>query len=661
LDADYPARGVNFPRLSTGSGKTKSLTAGVACRIGERNIPADRLLVVTFTNKAAGEMRDRVRAVLGVGAAPSWLGTFHGLGARQLRLEPEIAGLRANFDILDAGDSARIVKRLMVGMRPVEAAAEDEDGRSAAKRVKALCDRLSRFKDSLVTPDRASFHVEAAIARATAGRFWIDAEELRLAARLYVAYQAELQDMNAADFGDLLLWPAITMQSDEAYRLRWSRRFSCVLCDEFQDINRAQFVWLQALARDTGELFAVGDDAQSIYSWRGAEISFIRRFQAEFSGAQIVKLEQNFRSTGHILSAANAVIAHDENGLKKTLFTRRGDGLPIEIVGYGHGKDEAAGIAAEIGRRAAEGTPYEHISILYRANFLSRALEESLLSAHIPYAIVGNAGFYQRVTVKDALALLRLSAFPESRQSDEAFRRVANKPARGLGAKALGSIEVEAGWRDVSLFAAIEVAPLPKAVSTRLMAFATIVREIGQDEDLSLSGRLRALLDRTGYLAMLRERQEDDAETQIENIAELLNLATGFGTVTALLQHAALASAAPGEQTSGRVQLMTLHRAKGLEFPHVFLPAWECGVFPGGGDLDEERRLAYVALTRGMQRVSITWCTFRQGRPVAPSLFIGHIPTEHRVEGWLRYADTRSSSRRSFLQTAREMAALTGY
>ncbi len=402
------------------------------------------------------------------------------------------------------------------------------------------------------------------------------------------------------------------------------------------------------------------ENAFHINSWRGAEISFIRRFQVEFPGAQIVKLEQNFRSTGHILSAANAIISHDENRIKKTLFTRRGDGLPIELIGYGYGKDEATGIAAEIGRRAAEGTPYEQISILYRANYLSRALEESLLSAHIPYAIVGDAGFYQRAGVKDALALLRLSAFPDSRQSDEAFRRVANKPPRGLGAKALGSIEVEAGWRDISLFAAIETTTLPKAVSVKLMAFAAVVRQVGQTEDLTLSDRLRTLLDRTGYLAMLREGRDDDAETQLENVAELINLANGFGTVTGLLEHAALASAAPGEQTSGRVQLMTLHRAKGLEFPHVFLPAWETGLFPGGGDLDEERRLAYVALTRGMQRVSITWCMFRQGRPTAPSLFIDHIPPEHRVEGWLRYADARASNRRSFPQAAREMAALTG-
>ena len=638
-----------------GSGKTKALTAGVACRIGERGIPADRILVVTFTNKAAGQMRDRVRNVLGAAAAPSWLGTFHGLGARQLRIEPEIARLRHGFDILDASDSMRIVKRLLVGLCPKNPEEDDEDARRGSKRLKALCDRLSRFKDNLITPEQASIHVEALIGRAIASRTWIDADELRLAARLYVSYQAELRDMNAADFGDLILWPAVTMQTNEAYRLRWAGRFACVLADEFQDVNRAQFVWLEALARDSGEIFAVGDDSQSIYSWRGAEIGYIRRFQTEFPGAHLVKLEQNFRSTGHILSAANAVIAFDENRMKKTLFTRRGDGQPIELVSHSYGSDEAAGIAAEIGRRAAEGTPYEDMAILYRANYLSRGIEEALLAAHLPYTIIGDTGFYQRSAVKDALALLRLSACPDSRQSDEAFRRVANKPARGLGAKAMGAIEVEATWRDLSLFSAIEMTPLPKAAAVKLMAFAATVRAIAREEDLSLSAQLRALLDRTGYLAMLRESRVDEAETHMENIAELLDLADGFSSVTALLEHAALASAAPGEQTGGRVQLMTLHRAKGLEFPHVFLPAWESGVFPTGNDLDEERRIAYVALTRGMQRVSITWCSFRQGRPTGPSLFVSQIPAEHQVAGWLRYAETRAQPKSRWTRSERGM------
>ena len=640
-----------------GTGKTRSLTAGVACRIIERRILPDRILVVTFTNKAAGEMRARIRLVLGSSAAPSWLGTFHGLGARQLRGEPEVAGLRAGFDILDAGDSARILKRLLLGDR----SEADDEQQTDRKLLKKLCDRISRFKDDLVTPDRAGPHVEGLIAQANAGGYHVDVDGLRRAARLYRTYQAELRDMNAADFGDLLLWPAVTMLADESYRRRWAGLFDCVLADEFQDVNRAQIVWLRCLARDHGEIFVVGDDSQSIYSWRGSDIGYIRRFQQDFPGARLVKLEQNFRSTGHILSAANALIAYDESRLEKTLFTRLGDGERIECVPFAYGEDEAAGIVAEIGRRAAEGVPYEAMAILYRSNFLSRSFEETLLKARVPYVIVGDAGFYQRTAVKDALALLRLSTSPDDRQSDEAFRRVANKPARGLGAKALGLVEVEAGWRELSLLAAVEHADLPKAAGARLRIFCDTLRATGAEPKLTLSQRLSLLLERTGYLAMLRQGRVDDAEEQLENVCELVALADGFHTVAELLEHAALASASPREQVDGRVQLMTLHRAKGLEFPHVFLPGWDAGIFPtSNGEPDEERRLAYVALTRGMRRAAVTWCSFRQGRPSGSSLFVEQIPAENRHDGWKRYGNRRrpALSPEQWARAERELDAL---
>ena len=579
-----------------GSGKTKALTAGVACRIAERGIPSERILAVTFTNKAAGEMRERIRTVLGSTAAPSWLGTFHGLGARQLRCDPEVARLRPGFDILDAADSTRILKRLLLGA-PKDAAADDQP--VDRTRLKRLCDRISSFKDNLIPPAQAAMHVEGVIAQRAAAGDPVDVDHLRLAARLYVAYQAELRDMNAADFGDLLLWPALTMLSDETYRRGWASRFDSVLADEFQDVNRAQFIWLRALSRDHGEIFVVGDDSQSIYSWRGSDIGYIRRFREDFPGTTLIKLEQNFRSTGHILSAANAVISHDPSRLKKTLFTALGDGERIEVVRFGYASEEAAGIVSEIGRRAAEGVPYEQMAILYRANFLSREIEEKLLLAKVPYTIIGDTGFYQRTSVKDALALLRLSASPDDRQSDEAFRRVANKPARGIGAKALGLLEVEAGWRDISLLAAVETTALPRAAGDRLRAFVATIRTIGTDGEPSLSRRLQSLLTATGYLTMLRQNGVDDAEEQLANVMELVGLAEGFRSVTELLEHAALASIVQRDQAGGRVQLMTLHRAKGLEFPHVFLPAWEAGIFPGNNslNLDEERRLAYVALT----------------------------------------------------------------
>ena len=639
------ATGAVLVLAGAGSGKTRSLVAGIDARIVERRIPPDRILAVTFTNKAAGEMRERIRSSLGVDA-PHWLGTFHALGARMLRIEPEVAGLRPGFDVLDAGDSQRILRRLLAEATASLGGDDRGEGRDR-KLLKTIGDRISRMKDQLVTDRTVSDHVEALVAERRARRQPCDEPGWRLTVRVYRLYQAELRTLNAADFGDLVLWPALALRRDESYRKRWSERFDCVLTDEFQDVNRAQMVWLRELSRGHGELFCVGDDSQSIYSWRGADIGYIRRFQADFPGATVVRLEENFRSTGHILDAANAVIAHDRSRLDKRLFTRLGQGLPVEVVATQDGDAEAIAIAQEIGRRAAEGVPYEDMAILYRANRLSRVLEEQLLAARIPYCIVGDTGFYQRVAVKDALALLRLSACPEDRQSDEAFRRVANKPTRGLGAKALGLIEVEAGWREVPLLEAMDTAPLPKATAARLAEFKATVMAAGMLQG-KLADRLHFLLDRTGYVAMLRAGEEDEADVALENLAELGRLADGFATVTDLLEHAALAAAGPREQSEGRVQLMTLHRAKGLEFPHVFLPGWNAGIFPSASadDVDEELRLAYVGLTRGMRRVSVCWSRFRDGRPTGASPLVGFLPPANYVLGWHRFQPKRPAGPR---------------
>lgn len=639
------ATGPTLVLAGAGSGKTLSLVAGVACRIVERRIPPARILAVTFTNKAAGEMRDRIRTTLGA-EAPHWLGTFHGLGARMLRHEPEAAGLRPGFDIVDAGDAQRILKRLLAQHRgsPVDADANETTDR---KLLKTIGDRIAEMKDKLITHRDAPAHIDALIAERRRMRQACDESGWRLTARMYLLYQDELRTMNAADFGDLVLWPALALQRDEGFRNRWAGRFDAVLADEFQDVNRAQFVFLREMCRAHGELFVVGDDAQSIYSWRGAEIEYIRRFPRDFPGSTVVRLEENFRSTGHILAAAGAVIRHDRQRLDKQLFTRAGDGHKVEILALADNDAEAVAIAQEIGRRAAEGVAYDEMAILYRANRMSRAIEERLLAARIPYTIVGDIGFYQRAVIKDALALLRLSASPESRQSDEAFRRVANRPARGLGAKALGQIEIEANWREISLFDAVDTAALPKATAARLAEFKYAIREAGAMVDAKLPDRLGLLLDRTGYTAMLRRGDDEDAEAALENLAELRQLAEGYGTVTELLEHAALASAGPREAGEGRVQLMTLHRSKGLEFPHVFLPGWNAAVFPslGADDINEELRLAYVGLTRGMRRVSVLWTRFRDGRPSVPSPFVSYLPEAHCVAGWERFESRQERAR----------------
>jgi DNA helicase-2/ATP-dependent DNA helicase PcrA len=615
-----------------GTGKTKTLTAAVVHRIAVGGFAAGRVLAVTFTNKAAGEMNDRIRAALSGSVAPSWLGTYHGLAARQLRIEPEVAGLRPGFDILDADDSRRIVKRTL---KALNLAGEDDAVAISRDPLKIMCNRLAKFKDSLITPNEASVRVEAIIAEANRNDIPVDAPGLRASAVAYGDYQRRLREANAADFGDLLLWPARAMQMNETYRRRWAERFDCVLADEFQDVNFAQVTWLRLLVADHGQIFCVGDDDQNVYSWRGADVAFIRRFTRDFPGASLFRLEENFRSTGHILAAANAVIAQDPARLGKTLFTRKPAGDPIEIVAFRNAEAEASGIVAEIQRRHAEGLAWDDIAILYRSNALSRSFEEALMHARVPYAIIGDEGFYQRAEIKDALALLRLAATPDDPQSDEAFRRVINTPTRGFGAKVMDILEVEAAWRRVPLLMAVETAPLPPKARSAGLAFADAVHGISRDPEATLADQLSLLLDATGYRAMLRASRAEATKGRLENLQELIALASGFHTARELLDHAALSTGGPDDDKTDRVRLMTLHKAKGREFPHVFLPAWEQGTLPPPYcDAQEERRLAYVALTGGMRRVTISYCDYRRG-PAVPSPFIEDIPPQHASFGWL--------------------------
>ncbi len=616
-----------------GTGKTTALTAAVAHRIAVRGISPARVLAVTFTNKAAAEMAGRIRAALGDGGAPHWIGTFHGLAARQLRIEPEVARLRPGFDILDADDSRRIVKRVLQALNLAGGGEGTPIGRDP---LKVMCNRLSKFKDSLITPEEAPARIEAMIAEARHTGTPVDADGLRASARVYADYQRLLRDANAADFGDLLLWPARAMQVNPTYRERWAGRFDCVLADEYQDVNAAQYTWLRLLCAEHREVFCVGDDDQSIYSWRGSDVTFIRRFARDFPGAAQIKLEENFRSTGHIIDAANAVIARDRGRLGKTLFTRKPTGDRIEIVAFRNAEAEALGIVTEMQHRHAEGVGWADMALLYRNNAMSRGFEEMLMRARIPYVLVGDVGFYQRAEIKDTLALLRLSATPDDVQADEALRRVINVPARGFGAKAMQVLEDEAAWRRVPLLVALETAALPPRARSAGLAFVDAIRGVGRDRSVTLADQLSLLLDATGYRAMLRDSRAETTEGRLENVQELIQLAGAFHTARELLDHAALSTGAPNEDGTERVRLMTLHKGKGLEFPHVFLPGWESATFPPDyGDLSEERRLAYVAITRGMRRVTISHCDFRRGY-TTPSCFLADIPDQHRVSGWLR-------------------------
>src|ERR1700744_6348319 len=342
--------GATLVSAGAGTGKTKTLTAAVADRIITHGVRPGRIIAVTFTNKAAGEMIGRIRSTLGDEMSPRWIGTFHGLGARQLRIEPEIADLRPGFDILDADDTRRIVKRVMKAMN---LPAGDDEMAGARDPLKLVCNRIAKWKDELVTPGDAPAAAEAQIAESGRDGFPVDAHGLRSAAKVYAEYQRILAESNAADFGDLLLWPARAMMHDTAYRNRWAGRFDRVLTDEYQDVNRAQFIWLRYLCAQHQEIFAVGDDDQSIFGWRGADITYIRRFVQDFPGATQIRLEENFRSTGNILAAANAVIERDQGRLGKTLYTRKPPGTPVEILRFHSGESEASEITKEIVRRRA--------------------------------------------------------------------------------------------------------------------------------------------------------------------------------------------------------------------------------------------------------------------------------------------------------------------
>ena len=623
-----------------GTGKTKTLTAGVAYRIAVAGIHPSRILAVTFTNKAAKEMQSRISAKVGKSATPSWVNTFHALGNRQLKANPEIAGLSERFVILDADDSKRVLRRIL---RELKISIGGSGNESERESIKNVYSRIQKFKDNLQTPETAEEEIERRIAAANTSGMPINVNDARNTIRVYKAYQHILRDGNLADFGDLLLWPAREMQVNPEYCGKWASMFDGILADEYQDVNYAQYIWLQMLAQKHREIFVVGDDDQAIYSWRGSEIRYIRQFTEDFPEAVQIRLEQNFRSTRHILDAANAVIALDESRLGKTLFTKKDQGDQIEIVRFPDSNSEAQGVVQEIMRRHAEGISYDDMVILYRLNALSRGFEETLRRSRILYKLIGDVGFYQRAEVKDALALLQLADNADDKQSDEAFRRVINVPPRGFGDKAMQALEEEAARRQAPLLVVLETASLSAKPKAAGKAFANAIRAASRNSRISLADQISLLLDATGYRKHLRESKSEDGEQRLENLQELIHLAQGFHSARELLEHAALATSGPGEDNDQPcVKLMTLHKAKGLEFPHVFLPAWEDGTFPSTyGDPAEERRLAYVALTRGKHRVTISYCDFRRGAAM-PSPFIGDIPAENRKLGWLRDEDRHS-------------------
>jgi len=618
-----------------GTGKTRALTARLAHLLHLRLAWPSQVLAVTFTNKAAREMKARMADLLG---APQeglpWLGTFHAICVKMLRRHGELAGLKSNFTILDTDDQIRLIKQLLQ-------AEGIDDKRWPARMFAGL---LDRWKNRAIRPDR------------------VPAEETGFAhgrgAALYAAYQARLKDLNAVDFGDLLLHMVTIFQTHPDVLAEYQARFRHILVDEYQDTNVAQYMWLRLLAAKRRNICCVGDDDQSIYGWRGAEVGNILRFEQDFPGATVIRLEQNYRSTGHILGAASGVIAANEGRLGKTLWTEGGQGEKLRLIGHWDGEEEARWIGEEIealarGTRGHDPLSLDAIAILVRASFQMRAFEDRFLTVGLPYRVIGGPRFYERMEIRDAMAYFRITVSPDD---DLAFERIVNTPKRGLGDKAVQRLHLLARDRGMPLLAAARLASAGGAGLTA-RAEKALDRLVGQIDRWRAiaAGEIAAgasdrpthvalaetILDESGYTAMWQADTAPDAAGRLENLKELVDALEGFENLQGFLEHVALVMDNETEEGGAKVSIMTLHAAKGLEFPAVFLPGWEDGLFPsqrtmdesGAAGLEEERRLAYVGLTRAERHLTVSFAANRQmyGRwqSALPSRFIDELPADH--------------------------------
>ena len=603
-----------------GTGKTRVLTTRLAHLLATGRAWSSQILAVTFTNKASLEMKSRVEAILGRSTESMWLGTFHALGARILRRHAELAGLKPNFTILDTDDQLRLVKQVM------------EASHMDIKRwpPRGLLAVIERWKDRGLTPQKVS---TGEIGEYAAGQ----------SLDIYRAYQQRLKTLNAVDFGDLLLH-CLTLFSEHGDVLAdYQERFRYILVDEYQDANVAQYLWLRFLARSHHNICCVGDDDQSIYGWRGAEVGNILRFEKDYPGAKVVRLEQNYRSTPHILGAASGLIAHNQGRLGKTLWTGEEAGAKVVLRGVWDGEEEARVAGEEIEALQRKGHALSEIAILVRAGFQLREFEERFITLGLPYRVIGGPRFYERREIRDAIAYFRVIFQPDD---DLAFERIVNLPRRGIGDVAMQTLHHLARAENLSLTAAaarlVETDELKLRSRTPL---AGLLEQFAlwrdQAREMLHFELAEQVLDGSGLTAMWQEDKSPDAPGRLENLKELVTAIEEFETLPGFLEHVSLVMEATENAHGDMVNLMTLHGAKGLEFDTVFLPGWEEGVFPhqramdeeGARGLEEERRLAYVGLTRARRNVAISFAANRHlygsWESCLPSRFIDEIPEEH--------------------------------
>jgi DNA helicase-2/ATP-dependent DNA helicase PcrA len=606
-----------------GTGKTRVLTTRLAHLLRTGRAYPSQILAVTFTNKAAQEMRHRVSALLDDAPVEGWwLGTFHALAARMLRRHADLAGLNSNFTIIDQDDQVRLMKQLME--------AERIDSKKWPPR--AVMGAIERWKDKGLRPVDLSSHEggEMADGKLTG---------------LYAQYQQRLKTVNACDFGDLLLHMiAIFKNPANADILKdYHHRFRYIMVDEYQDTNVAQYLWLRLLAQSRNNICCVGDDDQSIYGWRGAEVGNILRFEQDFPGAKIVRLEQNYRSTGHILGAASGLIANNQDRLGKTLWSEAGSGEKVVVRALWDGEAEARWIGEEIEQFQHKQWELNRIAILVRAGFQMREFEERFIQLGLPYRVIGGPRFYERQEIRDALAYFRVIAQPDD---DLALERIINLPKRGLGDTTLQILHSHARARGVSLHEAIlqllETDELkPKARGTLRRLCDDFARWRGLVATMNHPELAGMALDESGYMAMWQADKSPDAPGRLENLKELVSGMAEFESLAGFLEHVSLVMEAQDSGHDDAVTLMTLHGAKGLEFDAVFLPGWEEGLFPsqrsmdenGLKGLEEERRLAYVGLTRARKRAMISHAanrrTYGSWISAIPSRFVDELPEPH--------------------------------
>ncbi|MFA5970310.1 MAG: UvrD-helicase domain-containing protein [Sphingomonas sp.] len=620
-DAVLTTDGPVLVLAGAGTGKTAALTARLAHLLHTRKAYPSEILSVTFTNKAAREMRERVRALVGdVVEGMPWLGTFHAIGAKMLRRHAELVGLQSNFTILDTDDQLRLLKQLVI-------AADIDEKRFPARALGGLIDEWKNR--GLVPADIDAGESE----RWGNGR----------GGELYQQYQSRLIALNACDFGDLLLHMLVVLRTDRGVLAQYQQRFRYIMVDEYQDTNSVQYLWLRLLAQERRNICCVGDDDQSIYSWRGAQVENILKFEKDFPGAKVIRLEQNYRSTPHILAAASGVIAHNGGRLGKTLWTEEAEGEKLRVIGVWDGPEEARRVGDEIEAARRDGLSLDAMAILVRAQHQTREFEDRFIAIGMPYRIVGGFRFYERAEIRDALAYLRLVSQPAD---DLAFERIVNVPKRGLGDKAVQKLHLLARAQGVPMsIAAARILDTDELTPQARRALGNFVGDLARWRQMA--GELphpdlaRQILDESGYTTVLQAEKSVEASGRLENLNELVRAMEEYESLGAFLEHVSLVMDNEAAAQDPQVTIMTIHAAKGLEFDTVFLVGWEEGVFPsqrsldegGLASLEEERRLAYVAITRARRRATILHAANRriygQWTSSIPSRFVGELPRQH--------------------------------